>query len=106
MKQIVESPWSVGDIGWAILSRSVEKKSSCDACGHHSRDSKYVEEVRECQIDVVDIHLTKEGVKFWYTCGFDVGDTKYDTRFSYGTNGIKNVYATREEAEKALEEET
>lgn len=105
MKKTVESPWSPGDIGWAILGRSVEKKSHCEECGHHSRESEYVQEVRECQIDVVDIHLTKQGVTYWYTAGFDIGDTRYDTRFTYGTNGVKNIYATREEAEAALKKE-
>lgn len=105
MKQTVESPWSVGDTGWAILSRTEEKHSKCDTCGHHSDDSEYVSKVYECQIDRISINIDKEGTTYWYTCGFDVGDTRYDSRFTYGSNSIKNVYATREEAEAALKEE-
>lgn len=105
MKQTIEAPWSIGDIGWAILRRSIRKKSTCDKCEHSHDDSYYEQVVRECQVDAISIHIDARGIKYWYTAGFNIGETYNGSRFTYGTNSVENIYATREEAEKALEEE-
>jgi hypothetical protein len=105
MKQTVELPWSVGDIGWAIYTSSVKRSKHCAECGHTSTDATRIEEIRECKIDSIDYSLSKDGSRFYYRVAFDLGESeKYDGkygRFTYGMN-VSEVFAFCEEAYASL----
>ena len=116
MNENIKIPWSVGDIGWAILKRSVKKSTECDKCKHVSHSSVYTDEVRECKIssviltfrkDVSSINPSSDKIvhDYWYSVAFDIGDSSYPEhgRFTYGSQ-VSNVFASREEAESFLKE--
>jgi hypothetical protein len=109
MKQTIEIPWSVGDVCWSILERTVKQNVPCKTCNHISQKTNRTPEAKECVIDSIDVSIS-EGPStkidiLWYHVAFDVGDKTFlntsTGRWTYGTN-VPNVWATREEAEAAL----
>jgi hypothetical protein len=103
MKQTIEVPWSVGDTCWALLERSQVSSVECLICNHVARESLRSTEVRECHIDSIEVTIRKGEVTFWYRAGFDIGETDPSCgRFTYGSS-VKEVFATREEANAAID---
>jgi hypothetical protein len=105
MKQTIEVPWSIGDTGWALLERSHRTSVTCKECCHTSNESIHITEVRECEIDSMEINLSKgdEVLHIWYRVGFDIGVIDPECgRFTFGTS-VPEIFATREEADAALD---
>lgn len=105
MKQTIEVPWSVCDTGWALLKRSNRTSVTCKECCHTFNESIHITEVRECEIDSMEINLSKgdEVLHIWYNVSFDIGeiDPEYG-RFTFETS-VPEIFATREEANAALD---
>jgi hypothetical protein len=108
MKQTIEVPYSIGDIGWSILERFDKKNVHCKSCNHSSSESTHLTEVRECQIDIININIANDGeISFWYKVGFDLGENnngeKYPGhgRFTYGLQ-VSKIFSSYEEAKDYL----